>query len=250
MTRPLASAAVLLAALLPATAARAEGWQVECAATSAILDGRVTPGGACAASALVGDVAIKLWTAARSADGQPLRGPAIGIDMPVPADRLEALARRFAGNAAVLAAGAAYVIDLPSGQRLEGRCDRLLIPPRRPAPSANGPAPLAFERMGCQIADDDGRLRRALIEERGLGIVLTIGGVQVPASLGLPADGDVAFAGAEARLEGREAPVVAPDAEALAPPLRAPDPDIPSIEWEDFGSGGEAPALETQGNRR
>ncbi|MFZ2868878.1 hypothetical protein, partial [Zavarzinia sp.] len=205
---------LLLSAGLPARA-QSEGWQVACTTTSAILDGKVVPGGACAASARPAEgAAIKFWTEVRSADGLALRGPSVTFDMAVPKDRLAALTARFAGNAAVLAAGASYQLSLASGARIEGRCTRLVIPPQRTATPSEGPKPLAFDRMGCQIDDADGSLRQRLTTDRSAAIAMTIGGVRLAASMALPEGGDEAFRAALARLAG-EAP--------SAPAVTAPD---------------------------
>ncbi|MCW0183326.1 MAG: hypothetical protein OJI70_16285 [Zavarzinia sp.] len=228
---------LLLSTGLPARA-QSEGWQVACTTTSAILDGKVVPGGACAASARPAEgAAIKFWTEVRSADGLALRGPSVTFDMAVPKDRLAALTARFAGNAAVLAEGASYQLNLAAGGGIEGRCTRLVIPPQRAATSAEGPRPLAFERMGCQIDDADGSLRQRLIAARGAAVAITIGGVRLTASMPLPEDGDQAFRAALARLAGEAPPgaaVTIPD--APAPPVRqtAPGPAVPSFELEDL----------------
>lgn len=236
-------AALLLPLLLAVTPARAqtEGWQVSCSATSAILEGKVVPGGACAAAhALADGTAVKFWTEARGADGLALRGPSLTIDMAVPADRLAALAARFAGNAAVLAAGAAYRLHLASGAEIEGRCARLVIPPQRAAAPADGPRPLAFERMGCQIDDADGAIRAGLLAERSGAITITIGGVRLATAMTLPDGGGEAYQAALARLSGEAPPgedaaaVTSPDTEPAPPRRGAPGPAVPSFELEDL----------------
>lgn len=230
----------LLLAVTPALA-QGEDWQVSCSATSAILDGKVVPGGACAAAhALADGTAVKFWTEARGADGLALRGPSLTVDMAVPADRLAALAARFAGNAAVLAAGASYRLNLASGTATEGRCARLVIPPQRAAAPSDGPKPLAFERMGCQIDDADGAIRAGLLAERSGAIAITIGGVRLATAMTLPDGGEEAYRAALARLSGEAPPEddgaapTAPDTEPAPPRRGAPGPAVPSFELEDL----------------
>ncbi|PWR24866.1 hypothetical protein [Zavarzinia aquatilis] len=229
----------LAVAALTAAPARAEGgWQVDCGATSAILGGKVVPGGACAATLGLADgTSLKFWTGARSADGLALRGPALAIEMPLPEDRLDALAARFKGNAAVLAAGAAYRLDLSSGAAIEGRCDRLSIPPRRASRPADGPKTLGFERMGCQIDDADGTIRDRLIADGSFAFALSIGGVRLARAVHLEDGGDEAYAAALARLAGEAAPPPPVAAPAAPSSAKAPGPAVPSYELDDLPSG-------------
>lgn len=241
--RPALVLSLAVAGLTVAGAARAEdGWQVACTATSAIIDGKVVPGGACAATLNLADGSgLKFWTEARSVDGLTLRGPALAIDMPLPEDRIAALAARFKGNAAVLAAGATYRLDLSSGAAIEGRCDRLSIPPRHASLPADGPKTLGFDRMGCQIDDADGTIRDRLIADGRFAIALNIGGVRLSRAIVLRDGGNEAYATALAQLAG-EAPAPPPAALApLAPSgAKPPGPAVPSYELDDLPAGDGA----------
>ncbi|PWR20019.1 hypothetical protein [Zavarzinia compransoris] len=177
-------------------------WTVDCAATSVIRDGRVVPGAACAAvspPSLEGGV-LRFWTEVRGADHAPLRGPAVALEFPIPAERLNELAGRFSGNAAILAAGANYHLTFHRAAPMAGRCDRLVMPARRGPADAAGPKALSFDRIGCQITDADGALGRLLLDEGGVGIALTIGGIRLAGSIVTGPGAEAGIAAAEERL--------------------------------------------------
>lgn len=204
--------ALLLPALLSAAPAMGQDWTVECATTSTIIEGRMHPAGTCAAT-LPGDPALRLWTAARDADGHDVRPPSVAIDFAVPPDRVEIMTSRFSANAAVLAAGATYRLDFAKAPPAEGRCTRLTVPPRRATPET-GAAPRAIDRIGCQVDDPAGVLRGALSAERGVAVTVIVAGIRLSASAPLASGADAAYAQAEARLSGTPA--------SFAPPPAAP----------------------------
>lgn len=219
----------LPALLLPAAVMAQEetGWRVECAPTSTIVEGKMTPASACAAT-LAGNAALRLWTAARSAEGRDVRAPSVTIDFAVPADRVAILGSRFTANAPVLAAQATYRFDFADAPAVEGKCDRLIVPPRRAAPADGGPRPRDFDRIGCQVEDPAAFLRGSLEAAGGVTASVTVAGIRLSAAIALPEGAADAYASAEARLSG--APAATGEEAATA----APSTDVEiDIEVED-----------------
>ncbi|MFA5120922.1 hypothetical protein [Zavarzinia sp.] len=199
-------------------------WRTNCAPTSAIVEGKVMPATACAARLSVpgegGDASLTFWTEALDAEGVARRPAAVAFDFPVPDDRRKALNARFSGNAAVLGASAAYSLSFNDGPPENGRCRRLIIPPRPSAPSPAGPQALSFDRMGCMIEDADGNLRRRILERGAVHAGVTVAGVTLGAGFVLAAGGEDAVAAATARLNGTPPPP--PEAEEPAAPALTP----------------------------
>lgn len=204
---------LLVVALLPlpagAVAQDGAAWQVECAPTSTIAGGKMTPAGACAAL-LTGETGLRLWTAARTADGREVRPAAVAVDFAVPPDRVAILGGRFSANAAVLAAGASYRFDFPQAPAIEGKCDRLIVPPRRAVVAEGGPKPKDIDRVGCQIEDASAILRGALEAEASVTVNITVAGIRLSGTIALPQGAGEAYANAQARLNGAPAAEPAP----------------------------------------
>lgn len=193
-------------------------WAVDCAATSAIVDGKLARAGACNAAFTGADGAmLRLWTEARDTTGTTRRPEALTLEFAVPADKRQALQTRFAGNAALLASGAVLRLTFNHKPMETRRCDTLVAAaPAGPASTA-GPRALRLERIGCFLKDGDGALRRDLLATGSFAAALTLGDVRLTGGFALPTGGDAAFGRAQARLDGR------PEAEA-APQVVAPQP--------------------------
>ncbi|RJF86672.1 hypothetical protein D3874_06250 [Oleomonas cavernae] len=211
MTRHWLVAAALLSLPAGARAQDDTAWRVECAPTSTIIGGRMTPAGACAAL-LAGETGLRLWTAARTADGREVRAPSVAVDFAVPPDRVAIVGGRFSANAAVLAAGASYRFAFPQAPAIEGKCDRLTVPPRPAVVAEGGPRPKDIDRIGCQIEDAAALLRGALEAEESVTVSITVAGIRLSGTIALPQGAGEAYGHAEARLNG------APAAAEPAPP--------------------------------
>ncbi|MCF4164847.1 hypothetical protein L2U69_04235 [Zavarzinia compransoris] len=189
-------------------------WTVACAATSVIADGRLSRAGACNAAFAGADGAVlRLWTEARDADGVPRRPAAVTVEFAVPADKLQALQARFAGNAALLASAAVLRLTFNHKPMETRRCDTLVATAPATAATAAGPRALRLERIGCFLEDAEGLLHQDLLATGSFAAALTLNDVHLTGGFALPSGGDAAFGRALARLDGR------PEAPEAAPPL-------------------------------